>query len=247
MLHQLRLVVASSHAILDVAPQDQVRRLLVERAGPRYVGLDLSPGRTVDVLGDVGRLPFAEDTFDLLVCYHVLEHVPDDRAAIRELARVLRPGGIALLQVPHRSGQPTDEDPSAPEEERLRRFGQEDHVRYYGCDFEDRLLDNGLQPWRFRPRDLVSERELGRMALMASETVWLCRPSARERAPADWAVALGPRDVPTHARQPTWRHAGARRVRRTVGRSVLGPPLRRARSWVRARTPRDRRVEFGRS
>jgi SAM-dependent methyltransferase len=71
---------------------------------------------------------------------HVLEHVPDDAAAMRELARVLRPDGLAVVMVPaHGDLEVTDEDPSAGEDERLRRFGQADHVRRYGTDLRERL------------------------------------------------------------------------------------------------------------
>ena len=74
----------------------------------------------------------------------MLEHIADDAAAIREIARVLSPGGKALIVVPRRPGVPTDEDPSLPEERRIARFGQWDHVRMYGDDLEDRLGAAGL-------------------------------------------------------------------------------------------------------
>jgi SAM-dependent methyltransferase len=90
----------------------------------------------------------------------VLEHVPDDRRAMRELHRILAPGGWAVLQTPVRSKLTrTDEDPSVTDPaERIRRFGQADHVRVYGADFEDRLRDAGFavrrDPWA---RDLEPE------------------------------------------------------------------------------------------
>ena len=111
-----------------------------------------------------------------MICYHVLEHVPDDASAMAEIARVLRPGGVAIVQVPHRPGVPTDEDPSAGREERIRRFGQADHVRYYGDDFEPRLEKAGLEVNRLQT-DMVPEdlRELFRLA--AYEPVWLVHPA----------------------------------------------------------------------
>lgn len=239
VLQQLSLAIGSSRAVLDVAPQPQVRRFLTQLVDRRYVGVDLVGGRPVDVLGDVCRLPFPSGAFDLIVCYHVLEHVPDDASAMRELARVLRPGGFALVQVPYRSDNRTDEDPCAPVGERLRRFGQEDHVRAYGYDFEERLLHNGLQPWRFQPRDLVSEPDLRRMALMASETVWLCRASDGVPAPADWTGGLRANEAPVEDPRGRWTGvggAGVRRLRRAMGRSALGPPLRRVRKRVRGWT-----------
>jgi len=268
---QLALVIGSSRAILDVAPQAQLRRLLTERVGRRYVGLDMAMQRHADVLADLSRLPFGRDTFDLILCYHVLEHVPDDKAAMRELARVLQPGAFALVQVPYKSGQPTDEDPSAPVEERRRRFGQDDHVRYYGFDFEDRLLEHGLQPWRFRAGDLLEASDMDRMGIIPSEMVWLCRTSAGAAASDEWTVNLRWRGPPVgpsvplpmqfsaptvqitapvvQITAPTVKVASpavtsapppvqpprrrVRRVRRRVGRSALGPPLRRVREFVR--------------
>jgi SAM-dependent methyltransferase len=114
----------------------------------------------------------------MLVCYHVLEHVPDDAAAMREFARVLAPGGIGLVQVPIRFGLTTDEDPGADAAERVRRFGQADHVRYYGDDFEQRLVDAGLVFTRVSPRSLVGERVCQVLGLIPDEWVWVVRSAA---------------------------------------------------------------------
>lgn len=175
LLEQLGLVVASAGAVLDIAPQKQVQHVLKRLARDAYVGMDLFDHLGVDLRADITGLPFHDGAFDLIVCYHVLEHIPDDRAAMRELARILSPGGLAILQVPWRRNQETDEDPGAPVEERIRRFGQDDHVRYYGRDFEERLASAGLRPYRLDPVDLLDEGELGRLGVMPQETVWLCR------------------------------------------------------------------------
>lgn len=177
MLEQLGLVVATSGAVLDVAPQRQVQHVLKRLAGEAYVGMDLSDELDVDVRADITRLPFADATFDLVVCYHVLEHIPDDRRAIAELARVLAPGGVALVQVPWRDDRDTDEDPDAPVSERADRFGQDDHVRWYGRDFESRLAASGLRPYRLKPSEVLEEAELRRLSITPGEAVWLCRRS----------------------------------------------------------------------
>ena len=83
---------------------------------------------------DVTELAFPQESFDAVICNHVLEHVPDDRRAMAELLRVLRPGGWGLLMAPLRD-EPTDEDPGVSDpQERIRRFGQHDHVRWYNRD-----------------------------------------------------------------------------------------------------------------
>jgi len=130
------------------------------------------------VLGSLTDVPLADDSVDLLICYHVLEHIPDDRAAMREIARVLASGGLGILQVPFRPGTVTDEDPSAGEEERVRRFGQADHVRYYGDDFEDRLAECGLAIQRLTPRSLLGEEMATWVRAEPDEMVWLVRPVA---------------------------------------------------------------------
>ncbi|HEY7704586.1 MAG TPA: class I SAM-dependent methyltransferase [Acidimicrobiia bacterium] len=162
--------------VLDVGPSAALALHLKHLSLDRYIAMDRDPGadrRRADVIGDITSLPFASGSISTVVCYHVLEHVPEDRTAIAELARVLSPAGLALIQVPCRFDRPTEEDPDAPEEERVRRFGQADHVRYYGGDFEDRLRAEGLMLQRVSPRDFLPDDviELGRM--VADEVVWL--------------------------------------------------------------------------
>jgi ubiquinone/menaquinone biosynthesis C-methylase UbiE len=94
---------------------------------------------------DMTDVPFKDDHFDLIVCVHVLEHVPDDRLAMREMVRVLKPGGVAMLLVPIVLEQPTLEDPMiATAEQRKEAYWQEDHVRLYGGDFAQRLEEEGF-------------------------------------------------------------------------------------------------------
>ena len=94
---------------------------------------------------------------------------------MRELARVLAPGGLGLVQVPIRFGTSTDEDPDAGEEERTARFGQADHVRFYGDDFEDRLEECGLSFQRVTPVELLGEQMCDWLKLSPSEPVWVVR------------------------------------------------------------------------
>ena len=126
-------------AILHIAPEPSIRQLLPP---DEYVAGDLEPdGRTQRVdLTDIG---FPDESFDAVIANHVMEHIPDDRRALAEIRRVLRPGGWAILMTPILRDV-TDEDPSASPEERLRRFGQIDHVRLYGWDYVDRLEAAGL-------------------------------------------------------------------------------------------------------
>lgn len=131
-------------AVLHVAPDPGIDARMRGLANLRYVSGDLLEGRGEHVV-DLTKLSFGDASFDLLIAFHVLEHVPDDGLALAEIRRVLRPGGSALLQVPLRDG-PTLEDPSAATPEaRAAMFGQEDHVRVYGSDFPDRVAAAGLR------------------------------------------------------------------------------------------------------
>ena len=160
--------------VVEIAPSRQSTALLERLGARRLIGLDLGcDSRDVDALACLTRLPLRDGSVDLLVCYHVLEHVPDDSAAMREVARVLSPRGIALLEVPIRMGVPTEEDPDCPLEDRVRRFGQADHVRWYGDDFDARLSAAGLASVRVTPPALVGEAAVEWFKLMAHEVVWV--------------------------------------------------------------------------
>lgn len=156
--------------ILHIAPENVLRNRFRSIPEVEYHGGDLTAEFGPERI-DVTALNFPDDSMDVVVCNHVLEHVPDDQVAMREIARVLRPGGWALLLVPglegERGGPVTDEDPAVTSpEERLRRFGQRDHVRQYGWDYLDRLRSAGLEPDVVQPEDEIPP-ELVRRARLA--------------------------------------------------------------------------------
>jgi SAM-dependent methyltransferase len=118
----------SAKKMLHVAPEPSIATRLQKVAGIDYLSADLfDPAAMVKM--DITDIQYPDNSFDVIYCSHVLEHVPQDRRAMRELARVLKPGGWAVLAVPIK-GEKTFEDASvtAPEE-RERLFGQFDHVR----------------------------------------------------------------------------------------------------------------------
>jgi SAM-dependent methyltransferase len=164
-------------SILHVAPEESLRPRL-ERVAGRYICGDLD-GAAGEHIIDITNLPFADGSFDAVVCNHVLEHVPDDRAAMRELRRVVRTGGWAILLVPDVELELTIEDPSVTDpRERLRRFGQEDHVRRYGLDYLDRLRAAGFSTDAIDlsnelPLDIIGRHRLRKFG--ALERIFLCR------------------------------------------------------------------------
>jgi SAM-dependent methyltransferase len=120
-------------------------------------------------LADITAIPFPEATFDAIYCSHVLEHVPDDRRAMREFYRVLKPGGWAILLVPITVAGATFEDPTVVDPvERLRLFGQEDHVRRYGPDYVERLREAGFTVSATNVPDMFSDEEARRMGITHS-------------------------------------------------------------------------------
>ena len=149
-------------ALLDIAPSSTTTPRLRELGGAHYVSVDFDPGagkRVVDLRASITDLP-----------------LPDDASAMAEIARVVRPGGVAIVQVPHRTGVATDEDPSAGREERIRRFGQADHVRYYGDDFVPRLEKAGLDVHQIQT-DMVPAELVELFRLAAYEPVWFVTPA----------------------------------------------------------------------
>ena len=167
--------------ILHVAPERSIRRELEALPGLDYVSADLY-APDVDLRMDVTDIHFKDGTFDLVICAHVLEHVADDSAAMRELCRVLKPTGYALGDVPCDATLPAIyEDPriTGPAE-RLVHFGQEDHVRLYDVDgFVSRMVAAGFDVTEnpLRPTPEEAERYVLGVAPSAPERSFLCRPA----------------------------------------------------------------------
>lgn len=141
--------------LLHFAPEKEMEARLHGRAGHNYLSADLQPGAAM-VAADMTNLGFDDQSFDIVVASHVLEHIPDDRKALSELLRVLRPGGRAILQHPIEYARETYEDASitSPDARQLA-FGQSDHVRVYGRDFADRMRAGGFAVQLVRYADRV--------------------------------------------------------------------------------------------
>jgi SAM-dependent methyltransferase len=174
-------------SLLHIAPEYAFLRRLSRTAGLRYVTGDLDSA-LADVELDAMDLPFASESFDSLICNHVLEHVEDDRRALAEIHRVVRPGGWAILMCPvdrRRATTLEDAEVRAPED-RHRVFGQSDHVRLYGRDYADRLAAAGFAVRADRYLDGFDERSIVRRGLrreadeaFGDEEVFLCAKPAR--------------------------------------------------------------------
>ena len=129
-----------------------------------------------DLRLDLSSMDLPDSSFDLILCSHVLEHVPDDRAAMRELRRVLVDGGLALVLVPYRPGVTTFEDSSITSPlDRMVAFGQQDHVRIYGSNLPDRLREAGFEVEDRTAGGLFEKATVERCELDPQEHLFLCR------------------------------------------------------------------------
>ena len=159
--------------ILHFAPEPFLSALIRGRGVKSYMTCDLY-AKNVDRRFDVQSIDLPDQSFDLVICLHVLEHVSDDHKAMTELRRVLRPTGQAVLMVPIEEGLEETYENSAivTREDRLIHFGQEDHVRFYGRDFRDRLREAGfsVSEWTSREPDVF------RHGLRRGEKIFLCMP-----------------------------------------------------------------------
>jgi SAM-dependent methyltransferase len=134
------------YKVLHIAPEQEFLRRFRKMKNLDYTSADLfSP--IVDVKADILDLPFEDESYDVIFCNHVLEHIVDDRKAMSELYRVMKKGGWGIFQVPMKNSmENTYEDFSIKDpKERQKHFGQYDHVRWYGMDYFSRLQSVGFQ------------------------------------------------------------------------------------------------------
>lgn len=140
------LLALAGKRVLHFAPEKNMR-LLIKATGPvEYVQGDLFPKDAQITRVDITKMQFPDGYFDLLIANHVLEHVPEDIAALREIVRVLKPGGHAILQTPYATKLQCSLALShiSSDAARLALYGQEDHVRLYGADIFERITHAGL-------------------------------------------------------------------------------------------------------
>lgn len=136
----------SALKVLHFAPEQAFYKLFRNQKNLEYTTTDLfSP--LADVKADICDLPFEDNQYDVILCNHVLEHIPDDMKAMQELYRVLKPGGMAILQIPQDLSRATTfaDDSITDQKERAKIFGQYDHVRIYGRDYFDKLRSIGFK------------------------------------------------------------------------------------------------------
>ena len=166
----------SNLKVLHMAPEQSFYKRFRTMKNLNYITCDLdSP--IADVKADIQDLPFEENSFDVIFCNHVLEHVDNDQKALSELFRVMKPGGWGILQVPIRYQQEkTFEDPTITDrKERIEKFGQYDHVRVYGMDYYEKLAAAGFEVEKVNLSEKLSDEEIKRFALEKNEILPVVR------------------------------------------------------------------------
>ena len=156
-----------------------------------YLSADLQPGKAMIAM-DITRIPFRDNSVYAIICCHVLEHVIDDRSAMKEMYRVLSPGGWAVIVVPSKSScQTTLEDPAVVSpDERTRLFGQADHVRLYGSDIKDRLEETGFAVKREDYTRELSDEAIKRYGLKPLHGGYIYRCVKSQKTPSNTSAVM---------------------------------------------------------
>ena len=160
---------------LHIAPEQCFLDLFRKQNNLEYITSDLeSP--IADVKADICNLPFDDNSFDVVFCNHVLEHIMDDTKAMQELYRVLKKGGFGIFQIPQDlSREKTFEDNTITNRrERAEIFGQYDHVRVYGRDYFKKLRSVGFEVDEIDYTKKITEEKLERYCLIKNEILPVC-------------------------------------------------------------------------
>ena len=153
--------------------------------GENYLTADLYDSNAM-VKMDITDIHYSDESFDIIICSHVLEHVEDDKKALKELFRVLKKNGWAIILVPITSDKTFEDLTIKTEEDRLKVFGQKDHVRRYGPDYIERLYEAGFFVKITKVEQLVSFDDAQKMGLTdASDDIYFCTKNLTVREQRD--------------------------------------------------------------
>lgn len=161
--------------MLHFAPEQAFYKRFKKLQHLDYTTTDLN-SPLADVKADICNLPFPNNAYDIIFCNHVLEHIPDDTKALQEILRVLKPGGMAILQIPQDLKRATtfEDDNITDPKERAKIFGQYDHVRVYGRDYFEKLRSVGFQVEEVDYTASLSQEEVTKYCLAPGEILPVC-------------------------------------------------------------------------
>ena len=161
--------------VLHFAPEQAFYKRFRNLKNLDYTTTDLN-SPLADVKADICDLPFEDNSFDFILCNHVLEHIPNDKKAMQELYRILKPGGTGIFQIPQDlSRETTFEDNSITDpKERAKIFGQYDHVRVYGQDYFNKLRSVGFKVDEVDYTKQISSEEIEYFRIPKGEIIPVC-------------------------------------------------------------------------
>ena len=160
--------------MLHIAPEACIKNKLIKLTNINYLTADLNDKNAM-VKMDITNIQYEDNYFDIVYCCHVLEHVPDDKKAMREFWRVLKSNGWAILLVPVDADKTIEDLTITGPQERLERFGDVDHVRCYGPDYIERLRDAGFRVEQTAPKDFLTQDEIILMGITtAAGDIYYC-------------------------------------------------------------------------
>ncbi len=164
--------------VLHFAPEQCFLKRFRALKNLDYTTTDLN-SPIADVKADICNLPFHDNNYDVILCNHVLEHIPDDVKAMQELYRVMKPGGWGIFQIPQDLNRETtfEDNTITDKKERTKIFGQYDHVRVYGRDYFDKLKSIGFEVEAVDYTSSLSEEEIKQYSLAKGELIPLIRKS----------------------------------------------------------------------
>ena len=162
--------------VLHFAPEQAFYKRFRNLSNIDYTTTDLN-SPLADVKADICSLPFEENSFDVILCNHVLEHIPDDTKAMEELYRVLKPGGWGIFQIPQdlKRAETYEDNSITDRDERAQIFGQYDHVRIYGRDYFDKLRSVGFTVDEVDYTSDMNPEDVDRYRLAMGEIIPLVR------------------------------------------------------------------------
>jgi SAM-dependent methyltransferase len=162
--------------VLHFAPEQAFVQKFKKQKNLTYTTTDLN-SPIADVKADICDLPFKDNSFDFIICNHVLEHIPDDTKAMQELYRVLAPEGTAIVQVPYDAKRAItyEDDTITDQSERTRIFGQYDHLRVYGMDYFKKLSSIGFDVNALDYTSSISSDDIERYRLCKGELLPVCK------------------------------------------------------------------------
>ena len=161
--------------VLHFAPEQAFYKRFRAMKNLDYTTTDLN-SPLADVKADICDLPFEDDSYDVIFCNHVLEHIPNDTKAMQELYRILKPSGMAILQIPQdlQRAQTFEDNSITDRKERAAIFGQYDHVRVYGRDYFDKLRTIGFEVLEVDYTAQLDAAEVDKYRLAKGEILPVC-------------------------------------------------------------------------